>query len=76
MSTENRDWYRDWHRKQQGYTERGDFRISEATRQKRQTRRAWRRVLVRITWQLGAVALALYLAKSHVLPLFFRYIPS
>lgn len=57
MSGDNRDWYRDWWRKRTGYVERAAFRVSEADRQHRRYRRAWRSNFI---W--GAVIVSAVLA--------------
>lgn len=69
MGIENRDWYRDWHRERNGYTERADFRVSETQRQRRAHRAAWLNVLKRLGIGMLVIYGALAAFKNHVLPL-------
>lgn len=69
MGMEDRDWYRDWHKSRNGYTERSDFRTPENIRQKRTTRSAWSSFFIRVFVGLAAIYGALAILKNHVLPL-------
>lgn len=58
MGYEDRDWYRDWWRKRQGYVEKATFRVPEAQRQREANAAIWRRLALRV---LGIVLLLVFL---------------
>ena len=64
MSTENRDWYRDWWRKKTGYVERAGFRMSEAERLRQKNIKEWKAILLKYAI-LAALIVILIVVKRH-----------
>ena len=67
MSTENRDWYRDWWRKKTDYTERASFRVSASEFERRKHRAQWRRSAGIVAAGLLSLVLALVAVKNFLL---------
>lgn len=63
MGMEDRDWYKEWHRKKAGYTERAAFRLSDVDRNRHARRRAWLRFFGRIAYWGAVFAGVLLLAR-------------
>ncbi len=70
MGKEDRDWYRDYWRRRDGYTERATFRVSEKERQRMARRKAWQRSLTNVALWVIVIFALLHILKNHVLPLF------
>lgn len=66
MGMYDRDWYRDWVREREGYTERADFRVSQAEYQRGKRRKEW----LSFAWRVVSWGAAFFLIARVVVRLF------
>lgn len=69
MGIHDRDWYKEWQQKKDGYTEKATFRISETQRQKDQRNREWWRFYYRVIIHLFALIGFLSVTKKYLVML-------
>jgi len=62
MGMDDRDYYREWWRKKQGFTEKAPFRLPASYRQQKQTLPHWSLVLLAVYF----AGLAVYLVVKAV----------